>query len=413
MSPRLAHHWRRILLIAASMGIALLVWNTSRGSALPKNGDGPRDPSAVSSIVVQPDGLALAPGGVAHFEAVLQDAAGKFIRREVVWTATGGIVDQNGRYVAGAAVGAFEVTASTDAANSTVQLRIAVPPPAVPSPEVRIESASYGLLGARTTPNASCSVAIKVTPGRLGDAPPQLVTGTADEVGYFGVLYPNPRIPNGQGSYHVTCDMPSGKATATRPFRVDLPPVTALSLGVRIASGATENAFLVSTRDAILSRLRATLVAEWRAATRGLGALTIVTPAEPSISRRGVVVQPVGPLEDIRITVVAGTGTSFNQRASDGSREIVVYAATSNSGNQSPENGVATALHELGHIWCCDGPGTSGGHWIVSEVSPGLTGTDRFGLMNDPVVCDVNRTGLVSCPDRFSDRELRQLGLIK
>ena len=67
---------------------------------------------------------------------------------------------------------------------------------------------------------------------------------------------------------------------------------------------------------------------------------------------------------------------------------------------------VATTLHELGHIWCCFGPGTSGGHWTYAPA-----GFSAVGLMYSPMRCDVPAGGDPVCPSVFSDRELAQMGL--
>jgi len=77
----------------------------------------------------------------------------------------------------------------------------------------------------------------------------------------------------------------------------------------------------------------------------------------------------------------------------------------------SPDNFVAVALHELGHIWCCSGPDASpDGHWAQPIADPLLQGIDRFGLMNHPVSCIVFAAGIESCPNRFSERDLRAMG---
>jgi len=87
----------------------------------------------------------------------------------------------------------------------------------------------------------------------------------------------------------------------------------------------------------------------------------------------------------------------------------VLYVAD-RFGPVTTENAVATALHELGHIWCCSGEGTVAGHWAVKEETPELGGVDRFGLMNHPIECVRLPIGVLSCPNRFSERELRAMG---
>jgi hypothetical protein len=79
-------------------------------------------------------------------------------------------------------------------------------------------------------------------------------------------------------------------------------------------------------------------------------------------------------------------------------------------GQVSTENSVAVALHELGHIWCCRGADAGpDGHWLKSIADPLLQGVDRFGLMTHPVTCLVF-PGFVTCPNRFSERELHAMG---
>ena len=68
------------------------------------------------------------------------------------------------------------------------------------------------------------------------------------------------------------------------------------------------------------------------------------------------------------------------------------------------------ALHELGHIWCCFGPDAGpDAHWLQKIPDPLLQGVDQYGLMTHPVTCLV-KPGIESCPNRFSDRELRTMG---
>jgi hypothetical protein len=79
-------------------------------------------------------------------------------------------------------------------------------------------------------------------------------------------------------------------------------------------------------------------------------------------------------------------------------------------GPVSTANSVAVALHELGHIWCCRGADAgSDGHWLKSMADSRLQGVDRFGLMTHPVTCLVF-PGFVTCPNRFSERELNAMG---
>jgi hypothetical protein len=148
----------------------------------------------------------------------------------------------------------------------------------------------------------------------------------------------------------------------------------------------------VPARDADIARMTATLQNEWKLATRGLGTLTLV-PASA----------------DIVVYVLPGKGTSVHMLASDGSQRVLVYAIDE-FGTVSAENSVAVALHELGHIWCCFGAGAGpDGHWLEKVPDPLLQGVDQYGLMTHPVTCLVGR-GFESCPNRFSERELRTMG---
>jgi hypothetical protein len=149
---------------------------------------------------------------------------------------------------------------------------------------------------------------------------------------------------------------------------------------------------LVAPRDADVARMTATLENEWRLATRGLGALKLVESSA-----------------DIVIYVLPGKGTSLHVLAADGSQRVLVYAVDE-FGTVSAENSVAVALHELGHIWCCFGPDAGpDGHWLQKIPDPLLKGVDQYGLMTHPVTCLVGR-GFESCPNRFSERELRTMG---
>lgn len=148
---------------------------------------------------------------------------------------------------------------------------------------------------------------------------------------------------------------------------------------------------LVPLRDSSAAKMTATLAAEWKSATRGLGTLEVVERSA-----------------DITIFVVAAKNTSHWVQGTDESEQIVVFVS-GELGPRNVENNVAVALHELGHIWCCRGPDTSDGHWPTKQVSPGLYGVDKYGLMTDPVTC-VNFGTVLSCPNRFSDREMVALG---
>ncbi|TMC76317.1 MAG: hypothetical protein E6J15_05900 [Chloroflexi bacterium] len=274
-------------------------------------------------------------------------------------------------------------------------------PTASPVP-LTVATSRYGALEVKTLPLDSCEVAIKVDRGSFGDGPPFTLVGRADPTGLVSWSYPAPLIPAGHGRHEVTCSGAEGTRNVWSEFDVSLKSLEAKGFTARIQAvdpvgglgGLTTklDPSLVAARDASVARLNATLVKEWSAATRGLGAMTLV----PSSA-------------DIVIYVVPGRSSSLHLTSPDGSQRILVFMVD-DLGPVSTENSVAVALHELGHIWCCRGPGAgSDGHWLEAIADPLLQGVDRFGLMTHPVTCLVF-PGFVTCPNRFSERELHTMG---
>ncbi|MFN2520653.1 MAG: hypothetical protein ABR525_06380 [Candidatus Limnocylindria bacterium] len=264
--------------------------------------------------------------------------------------------------------------------------------------QVRVADAAYGSLTLDAPPEASCEVAIRVIPGTRGERPPQSVAVTVGPSGRADVRYPAPRVPAGDARYDVSCGTPSGIVTASVPFTVPSRGIPATGVTVHIvadrgvADGVVDDAALVPVRDAVIARLRSHLAGAWDTATRGLGKLSVVEESA-----------------DMRIVVAAQRGTSANRTDADSSQDVIIYAED-DSGVVAAASSVSVALHEIGHIWCCHGPGTIAGHWAKAEESPGLLGVDRYGLMNHPVECAKLPSGVESCPDRFSDRELTSMG---
>jgi len=201
--------------------------------------------------------------------------------------------------------------------------------------------------------------------------------------------------------YDIACSTGSATARSSVAFEVKERKLSAAAFTVRVVASApppgdvraTEIAGLIPLRDRAVTRLHETLASEWRAATRGLGSLKVVEANA-----------------DMLVKVIASSDVSVHLTAQDGSQEIRIFVSDPRYGPNPIENLVAVALHELGHIWCCQGPSASDdGHWLVATPDPELTGVDRFGLMNHPVRCLV--FGVVwSCPNRFSRRELETLG---
>src|SRR6184192_2587173 len=112
---------------------------------------------------------------------------------------------------------------------------------------------------------------------------------------------------------------------------------------------------------------------------------------------------------DIDVELDGTNGTSaLTQHSSGGrvtSRTIAVHTIDGNRRLTVAEL-MATVLHELGHIWCCFGPGTKEGHWAETP-----TDFSSVGLMYSPMNCRVTRGSDPICPSVFSERELAEMRL--
>jgi hypothetical protein len=270
--------------------------------------------------------------------------------------------------------------------------------PAITPLPIRVIDANYGTLSLRSAPGVRCQANLRVTAGFYGETPPEALPGqNADPNGVVTWSYSAPRVPSGTAGYTVRCQGDSASETRTGSFTIPTRPITPTAFTVRVTTDPPPHEqfdpepSLVPLRDASAAKMSATLASEWRTATRGLGSLQVVDTSA-----------------DITIFVVASRDTSHWVKGSDESEHIVVFVS-GEIGPRNVENNVAVALHELGHIWCCRGPDTSDGHWLTKQVSPGLYGVDKYGLMTDPVTC-VSFGAVLSCPNRFSDREMVALG---
>jgi hypothetical protein len=293
-----------------------------------------------------------------------------------------------------ASAGAPDATSGVAASGTIVPTTSPVP--------LTVANSHYGALEIKARPLDRCDVVIKVDPGRFGDGPPKALAGLADASGVVSWIYPAPLVPAGRGRHEVTCAGAEGMRTVSSEFDISLKGLEAKGFSARIQGvdpitgldgvSTKLDPSLVAARDATVGRLNDTLAKEWSAATRGLGAMKLVQSSA-----------------DIVIYVIPGRSNSLHLTSPDGSQRILLYLVD-DLGAVSTENSVAVALHELGHIWCCRGPDAGpDGHWLEPVADPLLQGVDRFGLMTHPVTCLVF-PGFVTCPNRFSEREIHAMG---
>jgi hypothetical protein len=266
---------------------------------------------------------------------------------------------------------------------------------------LRIVESAYGRLVARTAPGARCTLEVHAGPPRYGDTPPATVDAAADASGMLTVTDPAPPLPRQTARHALTC----GTGVANAEVAIAGYPIAPqrFTARIRVAAPAEQidgvtarpEPSLAAARDRDVDALTKTLAAEWSTATRGLSSLELVAAA---------------PADIVLTIVTARTNSYLSRWSGDGSMAIFLFPAA-DATVLSPDNFVAVALHELGHIWCCSGPDASpDGHWAQPLADPLLQGVDRFGLMNHPVSCIVFAAGVESCPNRFSERDLRAMG---
>ena len=182
-----------------------------------------------------------------------------------------------------------------------------------------------------------------------------------------------------------------GLIGSLRPGPTIAPLISATFLSVHLFVGdegdAQERSRIPQLRDAIA----AALPNAWATATAGRGQLELRTDG------------------DIDVELDGTNGTSaLTQHSSGGrvtSRTIAVHTIDGNRRLTVAEL-MATVLHELGHIWCCFGPGTKEGHWAETP-----TDFSSVGLMYSPMNCRVTRGSDPICPSIFSERELAEMRL--
>ncbi len=182
-----------------------------------------------------------------------------------------------------------------------------------------------------------------------------------------------------------------GVIGSLRPGPTIAPLISAAFISVHLFIGdsgdAQEKARLPQLRDAIAGALPNA----WTTATGGRGQLSLRTDG------------------DIDVELDGTNGTSALMQHQSGarvtSRTIAVHTIDGSRRLTVPEL-MATTLHELGHIWCCFGPGTKDGHWAETP-----TDFSSVGLMYSPMNCRASRGSDPICPSVFSERELAEMRL--
>jgi hypothetical protein len=189
----------------------------------------------------------------------------------------------------------------------------------------------------------------------------------------------------------LVCASSCGLVASLRPGPTIAPLISATFFSVHLFIGdngdAQERARLPGLRDSLASALPAA----WATATGGRGQLALRTDA------------------DIDVELDGTGGTSALTRHQLGGRVVsrtIAVHTIDGSRRLSVAELIVTALHELGHIWCCFGPGTKDGHW-----SDAPTAFSSVGLMSSPMTCTVTRGSEPVCPSVFSDRELAEMHL--
>jgi hypothetical protein len=298
---------------------------------------------------------------------------------------------------------ALAIALAAAASCTPVPTSAPAPTPTATPETITVTGSAYGRVAVRAWPDARCIVTIHVPAHALGDSPPGAVNGTAGADGTIALTYDTPRLPKGVGQHEVSCTGAAAQKVSA-DFTISGDPILASAFTARVRTGGPQERVgkatvvaepaLVPLRDSDVAALARSLTAEWSTATRGLGTLTLA----PSTTA------------DIVVTVLAARGTSVLIKSDDGSEAIFLYVSDER-GPHSADNFVAVALHELGHIWCCTGPDASAdGHWAGPVADPLLQGVDQFGVMNHPVQCVIFAGAVESCPNRFSERELRTMG---
>src|SRR3989442_5810733 len=170
------------------------------------------------------------------------------------------------------------------------------------------------------------------------------------------------------------------------------PLISARYLSVHLVIGDTADAQEKARLPTLRDSLAGALPAAWATATQGRGQLFMRNEG------------------DIDVELAGTNGTSALTQHSRGgkvtTRTITVHTIDGNRRLMIPDL-LSTTLHELGHIWCCYGTGTSRGH----SFGPQPAGFPPLCLIYPTIPCPGTAGSQPVCPNVFSDRELTELGL--
>jgi hypothetical protein len=104
--------------------------NEARRAPLPSDPLSAQEPNRVpTTIEMRPMRVVLAPGETQRFEARVLDQDGRRMDAPIRWEATGGTIDQSGRYTAGSRPGKFGARARSGDLVVTAEIRIVDAPP--------------------------------------------------------------------------------------------------------------------------------------------------------------------------------------------------------------------------------------------------------------------------------------------
>ena len=182
-----------------------------------------------------------------------------------------------------------------------------------------------------------------------------------------------------------------GVIASLRPGPTIAPLISAKFLSVHLVVGDTGDAQEKARLPGLRDSLAGALPGAWATATGARGQLSIRTDADIDVELDG-----------------SGGTSALTQHTVGGkivSRTIAVHTVEG-SRRLSVSELLVTTLHELGHIWCCFGPGTKDGHWTDTP-----SGFSSVGLMYSPMTCTVTPGSDPICPTIFSDRELAEMHL--